>query len=197
MIVQRRIAPAEFRRMPWRNGAGSSDQILSWPADDDDRFVWRAALATIERPGPFSGWTGIDRTFALVGGDPVVLDFGARPPLSVKPGEVARFRGEDAPACRLVGGSARAFNLMVRRGRGRGDIVFATSREPASLLTASCVCYAVEGACRVDTGAERPIDLDEGHALAIETTAGATVRVRVSPMHSEGEAVVASVEVGA
>jgi len=197
MIVQRRIAPAEFRRMPWRNGAGSSDQILSWPADDDDRFVWRAALATIERPGPFSGWPGIDRTFALVGGDPVVLDFDARPPVSVKRGEVARFRGEDAPGCRLVGGTARAFNLMVRRGRGRGDIAFATSREPAALMTASCVCYAVSGACRVDAGAERAIHLDEGHALAIDAPAGATTQLRVAPIHPEGLAVVASVDAGA
>lgn len=180
--------------MPWRNGAGSSDQILSWPADDDERFVWRAALATIERPGPFSVWPGIERAFALVGGDPVVLDFDARPPVSVRRGDVARFRGEDAPACRLGGGSARAFNLMVRRGRGRGDIVFATVHRPVLLTTASCVCYAVEGACRVDADAGRPIDLDEGHALAIDATASATTQVRVTPIQTGSLAVVASVD---
>ena len=197
MIVQRRIAPAEFRRMPWRNGAGSSDQILSWPADDDERFVWRAALADDRASRSVLGLAR-DRPHVRAG-----RRRRRRPRLrrsaagrASRRGEVARFRGEDAPACRLVGGSARAFNLMVRRGRARGDIVVATARATRA---------ADHGVLRLLRGGGRlPRRRRRGRARSTWTKAtrwrssrptGATTQVRVTPVASRrAKRSVASIE---
>lgn len=192
MIVPRRLPPASFRRAPWRNGGGTSEEILGWPPGDE-RFAWRVALATIEHSGPFSAWPGVDRVFTLIGDERVLLDFDGPRTVPVARGEVVRFRGEDAPGCRLEGGPARAFNLMLRRGRARGDVAIARNRAPAALPMVAGVCYAAAGACRVE-GAGAPIDVDEGHALALEAAGASSVLVRVTPVDAGGEAVVAGIE---
>ena len=57
---------------PWRNGGGETREIVSWPPGAQD-FDWRASIATIAQDGPFSAFTGIDRSITLLEGDGVRL----------------------------------------------------------------------------------------------------------------------------
>ncbi|MCW8084362.1 HutD/Ves family protein [Sabulicella glaciei] len=101
MRVIRRSA---FEKRPWRNGGGISHEI-AWHSDDD----WRLSLAEIARGGPFSDYSGFDRTLTPIGGG---LRLNGRP---VGP-EPFSFRGEDVVEAALDSGAMLAFNVITRRG---------------------------------------------------------------------------------
>lgn len=102
----------------WRNGGGSTRELLAWPSAD--RWALRLSVAQIERDGPFSSFHGIERWFAVIDGAGVELHFGSADRIrSVRPGdEVLQFDGGIAPACRLLDGPTQDLNLMLARGRG-------------------------------------------------------------------------------
>lgn len=101
MRVIRRSA---FETRPWRNGGGISHEI-AWHPDDD----WRLSLAEIARGGPFSDYSGFDRTLTPIGDG---LRLNGRP---VGP-EPFSFPGEDAVEAALDFGTVLAFNVITRRG---------------------------------------------------------------------------------
>ena len=87
-----------------------------------DGFVWRVSIADVAQAGPFSRFVGIDRTLVLLSGAGMLLDEAQRPTHALKqPLDIARFAGETAIDARLVDGTTRDFNLMVRRGAATGE----------------------------------------------------------------------------
>lgn len=101
----------------WRNGGGTTRELLAWP--DPAAWLLRVSVAEITQPGPFSAFPGIDRWFAVLEGDGVVLA-GERLRAD---GRVIRFDGADAPDCTLPGGPTRDLNLMIRRDRAAGRLL--------------------------------------------------------------------------
>ena len=102
---------------PWRNGGGLTRELLTWPARGD--WLLRVSVARIDRSGPFSPFPGVQRCFAVLHGEGVVLDLhnGRR---SLGPAdEPVAFDGEDAPDCRLLQGPTEDLNLMALRDAGR------------------------------------------------------------------------------
>ena len=67
--MYRLLTPADYRPMPWKNGAGRTTEIAAHPAGAAlDAFAWRVSIADVERDGPFSRFPGIDRTIVLLDG---------------------------------------------------------------------------------------------------------------------------------
>jgi environmental stress-induced protein Ves len=100
----------------WRNGGGTTRELLCWPSTLE--WAFRVSVADITRDGPFSSFPGIERWFAVIEGAGVVLSFGGKK-RRVRVGDLPlQFNGGDAPGCRLVDGSTRDLNLMLRGGRG-------------------------------------------------------------------------------
>jgi environmental stress-induced protein Ves len=113
------LGAADYRRMPWKNGGGSTLELLQAPTADGG-FNWRLSIADVESAGPFSTFDGIDRQIMLIGGNGMVLSFNGEAPPAVisKPLRPFGFKGEWATDCRLIDGAVRDFNVMVRRGWG-------------------------------------------------------------------------------
>lgn len=108
----RRIARAAYRRAPWKNGYGTTLDIAIAPGSEP---AWRVSLANIERAGPFSDFTGYDRTIVVVSGTGCVLRFDDG---EVAPLEALRpygFRGERAVSADLQNGPVEALNVMSKR----------------------------------------------------------------------------------
>ena len=82
-------------------------------------FVWRLSTARVEGDGPFSRFTGYDRTLVLLEGSGVHLDFGtaAAPVTLAAVLAAAAFSGDWPTSCKLLGGPVRDFNVMVDRAR--------------------------------------------------------------------------------
>lgn len=97
---------ADYLTRPWRNGGGVSHEI-AWGEDED----WRLGLAEIDRDGPFSDYTGFDRTLTVVRGEGLSLNADV---LSHAP---YGFRGEEAVQAKVASWPVLVLNAITRRGR--------------------------------------------------------------------------------
>lgn len=119
----KRFGTADYKRMPWKNGGGSTLELLQDPAADGG-FNWRLSIADVGTPGPFSTFDGIDRQIMLVSGNGMVLSFDQEaPPVVIsKPLRPHAFKGEWKTDCRLIEGAIQDFNVMVRRDWGMAAV---------------------------------------------------------------------------
>lgn len=102
----------------WRNGGGSTRELLAWPEASD--WWVRISVAEIMRDGPFSAFAGVQRWFAVLRGDGVRLALGETP-LALTPADAPlAFDGAAAPGCELMGGPTQDLNLMLRQDAGTG-----------------------------------------------------------------------------
>lgn len=122
---------------PWRNGGGSTRELLAWPSPQD--WQVRISVADVEQPGPFSAFAGVERWFAVLDGPGVELRFAGQARL-LRAGVPLRFDGGAPPHCALPAGPTRDLNLMAPPGRGQmrrvvpGDRVRGTGRRLVALF---------------------------------------------------------------
>jgi environmental stress-induced protein Ves len=124
-VAMRIILPDAHRRMPWKNGAGTTTEIAIDPpgADVAGRFRWRLSIADVERSGPFSAFPGYERTIMVIEGGGMELAVGQRPAQRLDRLFVPFVFSGDTPAeCRLLEGPIRDFNLMVERSSARSHL---------------------------------------------------------------------------
>lgn len=190
-MSHRLLAPADYRKMPWKNGGGVTWQIATAPPGASlDAFEWRVSIARIDRDGPFSAFPGIDRTLVLLSGKGMNLTAGGNATDVRVPYHPVRFAGEAEIECALVDGPTRDFNLMVRRGAGACD-VHVVRDERATMPPASAfVCYSAAGACECLLAGAPPVEVACEHALVVE---GADVALRVNPVSRDAVMLVAAI----
>ena len=97
---------------PWKNGGGTTQSLVCWPNPSD--WVFRMSVARIDCDGPFSEFKGVDRWFAVLSGEGVVLQFPER---RVEVGALdaaVQFSGDLPCQCSLINGPTVDFNLMVQ-----------------------------------------------------------------------------------
>ncbi len=112
-----RIARAQYRAMPWKNGQGITHEIAREPAAGDS-FLWRLSIAEVAADGEFSLFPGIDRTISLIEGAGMALEFDEAPARRIeRKYRPFGFSGDWHCRCRLIGGPIRDFNLMIDRSR--------------------------------------------------------------------------------
>jgi uncharacterized protein len=100
--------------MPWRNGGGTTRELLAWP--DSVAWQWRASVAEVVQSGPFSSFVGVQRWFAVLEGDGVCLTVDGCLHRLGKRGEALAFDGASETTCELRGGATQDFNLMAQGG---------------------------------------------------------------------------------
>lgn len=137
--TMRVLRAADYRRMPWKNGGGTTTEIAVSPTLSGlDDFDWRISMARVESGGPFSLFPGIDRTLAILEGEGVVLDVQDGIPTSLTRRSQPFSFAADAPTqAALIGGPVTDLNVMTRRGRtshtvSRIDISGSTEIEVAA-----------------------------------------------------------------
>lgn len=100
----------------WRNGGGFTRELFAAPAGAGWRL--RVSVADVTEDGPFSGFPGVQRWFAVVHGDGVLLRFADRSASLDAASRPLAFDGAAAPYCELAGGATQDLNLMHRGGSG-------------------------------------------------------------------------------
>lgn len=172
----RMLDPAGFQAVPWKNGGGTATDIAVSLAADGE-VAWRVGTAAILKGGPFSDYDGVTRTFTIVEGPGVHLDFEGEGTRTLPRDQPTRFAGAPAPFCRLRDGQpATAFNLLTRDGAAHGTVRILAGGGAAETLAGSdvCVIFAVEGDWRV-TSASGDMALPAGFGLLAEAEAGLAV----------------------
>ncbi len=77
------LGPADFQKMPWKNGLGVTTELAVARRPGEDGFDWRISTATVASPGPFSVFPGIDRSLAIVRGGTLTLNVEGRPDVTL------------------------------------------------------------------------------------------------------------------
>lgn len=154
----------------WRNGGGTTREMLAWagsqpPASAAAQWLLRVSVADIDADGPFSRFEGVDRRFAVLEGEGVELIIDGRERTIQRGDPPTGFAGDAEVGCRLLSGSTRDLNLMVRRSAGRAVMSRAVpgSGFGAGLSWRALFTFApARLACGQD---ETPVDLPAGSLL--------------------------------
>jgi uncharacterized protein len=113
----RKLGPADFCVMPWKNGGGTTTQLMLEPAGADmDNFGWRVSMARVASDGPFSVFPGVDRSLAIMEGAGLRIEMQDKPAIALRPASpVLRFAGETPIHATLADGPVTDFNIMTGR----------------------------------------------------------------------------------
>jgi uncharacterized protein len=155
----RHVPKSSYRSMPWRNGGGTTLELLREPSDgtrDSERFLYRVSIADVRTDGPFSRFDGYDRHIMLVAGEGMTLTGGPNGPIELRTlFQPASFSGDWDIEGTLRAGPVRDFNFMVDRARAssRLEVRVLTAPEPFVVESGTlCIVHMIEGALR---GAEQ------------------------------------------
>ena len=168
MTNHRVLSPADYRRMPWKNGGGHTHEIAVHPEGAGTAaFDWRVSVADVAQDGPFSRFPGVERTLVLLAGNGVRLE-GAGDPLDLRtPYEPITFSGDAELACVLTDGPIRDFNLMVRRDVAKGEIIVVREGGQAIAPAQAYVCFAAAGASECLVAGYPPLLMAPEHSLVV------------------------------
>lgn len=109
---------ASLQATPWKNGGGITRQLLIQPpAANLDNFTLRVSIADVDSDGPFSDFSGIDRSLGLLAGNGLALfEAGASIATLQAGGPLFEFDGGRAISSQRSAGKVQDFNVMTRRG---------------------------------------------------------------------------------
>jgi environmental stress-induced protein Ves len=141
------IALADVPASSWKNGGGTTRELVAWPNAQD--WLWRMSVAKVALSGPFSQFDGVQRWFAVLSGAGVRLDVGTPPGVTAQTltdtSEPLCFEGELPVQCTLVDGATQDFNLMLRRDRTGGRMLRLGSDHCEKLQTSKTIAvYAID-----------------------------------------------------
>ncbi len=105
----------DVKPTPWRNGGGTTRELIAWPSSHD--WEWRASVAEVSQSGSFSSFPGVQRWFAVLSGDGVGLTVNGQLYELHQIDQPLRFDGAAKTHCELLSGATQDFNLMVHSGR--------------------------------------------------------------------------------
>jgi hypothetical protein len=102
---------------PWRNGGGTTRELLAWPHREGWRV--RISVADIAASGPFSSFPGVSRWFAVLSGQGVNLRVDGTEHSLKADSAALRFDGAAKVDCDLIEGATQDFNLMLQASEGK------------------------------------------------------------------------------
>lgn len=98
-----------FKRVPWKNGQGFTEEIVH---SQTAPFLWRLSIAEVNQSGPFSEFNGYQRNITALCGDGMVLNVDGRNSPVLTPFQPYTFSGNAKTHCTLTGRPLRDFNVI-------------------------------------------------------------------------------------
>ncbi|MCY1398298.1 hypothetical protein D3C76_560300 [compost metagenome] len=106
------LRAADYPRMPWKNGAGTTLEITRDAGDGLDGFGWRLSIADVGESGGFSAFTGYQRIITVLEGEGMCLTVDGVDSRPLRALDPFAFSGDSAVQCWLLDGAIRDFNLI-------------------------------------------------------------------------------------
>jgi environmental stress-induced protein Ves len=99
--ILRLLDPASARRVPWKNGRGSTLELASDASAPSGDWTWRLSLADVPERAPFSLFPGVDRLLACLEGPGLFVERGGARLRVPDCGDALAFPGATAVICAL------------------------------------------------------------------------------------------------
>jgi environmental stress-induced protein Ves len=127
------LTPSHYRRVPWKNGLGSTLELATNAAEPGGPWTWRLSLADVPTRASFSAFPGVDRHLAVLDGAGMTLERAAERIEVPREGRAFSFAGEDAIVGTPVGSGVRDANLMLDRTKWTGSLEIQRVHERRSI----------------------------------------------------------------
>ncbi len=144
------LRAADYVRMPWKNGAGSTLEIAR-DGDGLDAFAWRLSIADVTQPGPFSAFTGYQRIITVLEGEGMQLEVDGQMSRPLQALDAYAFSGDSQVQCSLLGGAIHDFNLIYSPQRCSARLQWMAAGESSVFTSAATVLvFSAGDGLRVD-----------------------------------------------
>lgn len=131
------LRAADYPRMPWKNGGGSTEEITRDAGNALDGFGWRVSIADIEASGGFSVFTGYQRIISVLQGNGMTLNIDGNDSRPLAVSDPFAFSGDSQVSCRLLDGPIRDFNLIYNPRRFAARLHWLDVRQPQRLFSSA------------------------------------------------------------
>ncbi|MFV3307227.1 HutD family protein [Pseudomonas sp. NY15181] len=173
---------ADYPRMPWKNGAGSTLEIARDAGAGLDGFGWRLSIADVGADGGFSAFTGYQRIITVLEGEGMQLTVDGEKSRPLRQLDAFAFSGDSEVDCRLLGGAIRDFNLIYSPVRYRARLQWLSLEQPQRFFSSAATLLLFSAA--------QGLELRRGGASLAEVG-------RYDCLRIEGEAELAAFELRA
>jgi len=175
-------SPDDYITMPWRNGLGSTIELLK--NQSNDYFKWRLSMADVAQDGAFSDFSGYDRCLILLNGTGMTLTNHQGQQWSLTQlCDAAHFKGEDLINARLHDGPIRDFNLMTRR-KDCSAKVFTSQQQRNQIISLNgnlFLFFNIQGSAYFKLGNNADMAVAEQHLMQLDPSSS-------DSCHCSGEA---------
>jgi environmental stress-induced protein Ves len=140
-----------YTAMPWRNGAGTTHEIMvdDTPGTSSAPFRWRLSMADLTGDGPFSELPDVDRILVLLAGDDVELMIDGAAPAPLGHHEAIAFPGDVPTSLTMAAGTGRDLNLMWDRTRAEGSVAILQIGDEVRIDAPTAFAIALGGSATV------------------------------------------------
>lgn len=125
----------DYTKMPWKNGAGITEEVIKVTDNNVDNFLWRVSIADITEDGAFSSFTGYQRIISVLEGNGMVLEVDGKPSRSLSTFDPFAFKGESEISCKLLNGPLRDFNLIYNPLAIAANLQWIVNEQPTRIFT--------------------------------------------------------------
>jgi len=171
------VSGHEARRVPWKNGRGTTLELVTDAVTPEGPWTYRLAIADVPEAGPFSSYPGIDRALVLLAGRGLDLDVEGSRIAVPRAGRGVAFPGEAKVSGVPHGEAVRDANLMVDRATWTGTLEVLVADDGCRSADVVLV-HAFDGAVAVEGAAGEKTALSEGATLVAEGEARLLVHGR-------------------
>lgn len=137
MINTTVLRAADYPRMPWKNGGGSTEEITRDAGLALDGFGWRVSIADIEASGSFSVFAGYQRIITVLQGNGMILTVDGKDSRPLQVSDPLAFSGDSQVNCKLLRGPIRDFNLIYNPRRFAARLHWLDVRQPQRLFSSA------------------------------------------------------------
>ncbi len=116
------LAATAAKRMPWKNGLGTTLELATDASTDQPAWSWRLSIADVPARAVCSTWNGMRRAILCLEGEGLLLERAHGTDAVPLIGSGLEFEGEDEVVCVPLGSSVRDVNLIFDRSRWEGTL---------------------------------------------------------------------------
>jgi environmental stress-induced protein Ves len=128
---------SNYVRTPWKNGTGSTQEIVRDAGEGLDGFAWRLSIADIVESGTFSQFNGYQRIISVLHGGGMQLQVDDRLSPALQAFTPFAFSGDSQVSCQLLAGAIQDFNLIYAPDRYRARLQWLTLTQQQQLFSSS------------------------------------------------------------